>query len=156
MAIDEQSLKSVINQFLAGVASLPRSKVGYQGDATPLRMGVYAEFQTPHGVLVADPAFIAQGQLALREWITVRAGKAGGREHVKPGGGFNLNLGGLGIGSLLKMITGLGAVPNLQISGTQMGGGYPVSQDQIAHLLMQYFGKKNGLYLPLAEDDSKK
>lgn len=141
MSIDEPSFKSALNELLNVVAQLPRSKsIGYKGEASPLRTGLYFEFQTPYGIHVADPAILLAGELALRQWITVRGGKAGGKETVEPGGG--LNLGGLGVAGLLRMLTSLGRVQGLQISTQQPGGGFPTSQEQLLHLLQTYLAAK--------------
>lgn len=141
MPIDEASFKSALAQLGAAVAELPRHEsLGYQGEASYLRAGLYFEFNTDAGIHVADPAQLLLGKVALRQWITVRGGKAGGKETVQPGGG--LNIGGFGVAGILRLLTQLGTVPGLAMSGVGVGSGMTVSHDHLRHELAKYLGGK--------------
>lgn len=106
--MDAKELQTGLDELGQEIAEVPRHPtLGYRGEASFKRMIVVAVFQAPDGRLyVADPAELVDGHpdLALREWITVRGEQAGGREKVKPGGS-----GGIGVGDLLKVLTGGGA-----------------------------------------------
>lgn len=106
----EEELKAGLAQYVAAIGALPPSNLGYHGKVEAFRLGVYVEGRTPEGkILVADPAEVANGRLAWREWVTVRGGKAGGKQVVKPGGSLDVSglLGGFGVSGLLTMLTGL-------------------------------------------------
>lgn len=121
----EDQLKELLGQLLAAVAAHERDpNLGYQGAATPLRVGVYVEYQAADGrVLVVDNEHLAQtGTIALREWITVRGGKAGGKQDVKPGGS---GVGGVGIPALLQLFGLATGNPLLGQIGGALGGGAP-------------------------------
>ena len=154
MAIDQQALKDTLRLLVEAVAQLPRAdgkdgrpKLGFHGDASPLRTAMYFEFQTESGIHVADPAALAHGVVALREWITVRGGQAGGRESVKPGGS-GLDLGGLGLASILRLITGLGVGPGLNLTALRgqlaplVGTGGKPSPEALQQLLRQLSGSR--------------
>lgn len=135
----EAELKSALAQYMDAIAALPANKsLGYQGgDVLPLRLGVYLEGSTPDGgIYIADPAEVARGHLAWREWITVRGGKAGGSQAVKPGGG-NL-LGGIGVAGLLRMITGLPIPQALKVDAPAPG----IVTENIQTLLREYLAGK--------------
>jgi hypothetical protein len=103
----EAELEAGLVHHLEAIARLPPSPLGYKGHVVPFRLGVYAEGYDPNTnrIFVADPAEVALGRLAWREWVTIRAGKAGGSQAVQPGGGNPL--GGVGVGGLISLMTGV-------------------------------------------------
>lgn len=121
MSIDERALKAALQEFATSFGTIDRadgkdgrSKLGYQGPATPTRVGVWVEFEAPNGnTLVVDMAhFQKTGEVALREWITVdpdAPGKAGGRESIPPGSP------GMGVAGILRLLTSRFGIPGLAI-----------------------------------------
>lgn len=155
--IDPTALKAAAAELLSAVGQIPRSKtVGYQGPARPLRLGVYFEFEGEDGKLyVVDNQRLASGELALREWVTIRGGKLGGRETVKPGGS-SFQLGGVGVGGLLRMLASTGLVPGLGVIGTPTGTGRTFPPEALLRLVTQYLSEKlpappAGGFLPPSE-----
>lgn len=139
----EAELKLELAQYVAAIGALPRSDLGYRGVVEPLRLGIYVEGRTPDGrILVADPAEVAKGLLAWREWVTVRGGQAGGKQAVKPGGGTDLSglLGGFGVGGLLTMLTGV-PIPQL-LNAPAMHPAAAPNQAEIQKMLKLYMEAK--------------
>lgn len=131
----EEELKAGLAHYIHTIGRLPPSQLGHKGPVTAFRMGLYVEGQDPQGrIWLADPAQVALGRLAWREWATYRDGKFGGREAVKPGDGNPL--GGFGIGGLLTMLTG---VP----LSTALGSAPPPDNDaKVQEMLIQYLQRK--------------
>jgi hypothetical protein len=104
----EDDLKKGLAHYIEAIGRLPPSSLGTKGrNIRAFRMGVYVEGvdEDTGRIYVADPAEVALGRLAWREWVTVRGGQAGGSQAVKPGSG-NL-LGGFGVAGLIGMLTGV-------------------------------------------------
>lgn len=134
----EAELKEGLARYIETIGGFPRSDIGHKGPVTPLRLGIYLEGEDPQTgrIYVADPAEVALGRLAWRDWITVRGGKAGGSQAVQPGGGNPL--GGFGVGGLLTLLTG---VP----IGTVLGSAPPpdLNDEKAAQALINYLQKKS-------------
>ena len=133
----EDELKAGLAHYIRTIGSLPPSSLGVKNaNIEAFRMGVYVEGRDMKTgrIFVADPAEVALGLLAWREWVTIRGGKAGGSQAVKPGMGNPL--GGFGVGGLLTMLTG---VP----LSTVLGSAPPPDLDApVEQMLIEYLQRK--------------
>lgn len=134
--VSDQELKSLLDTTVAALTGHDRdSALGYQGEVRDYRLAVNLEAVCADGTIrpLDLEHFAKTGTIAWRDWVTLRGGKTGGRQDVKPGG-----VGGISVPTLFQVLGMATGIPLIGAIGGAVGS--PTlpniaTEDAIASLL---------------------
>lgn len=133
--ISDQELKALLDTTVAALTGHDRdTALGYQGEVRDYRLAVNLEAVCVDGAIrpLDLEHFAKTGTIAWRDWVTLRGGKMGGRQDVKPGG-----VGGISVPTLFQVLGMATGIPLIGAIGGAASSTVPniATEDAIASLL---------------------